>query len=107
IVFVSEPEDVEANTQKLIGQMERSFVEIERRAEISAPPPTDLFLTWTELAHWLSGATMLHELGVEEGAPASATDRGARHIPCQPAVEFRGRLGEWVQEVKRARERGE
>ncbi|MEO7794726.1 MAG: hypothetical protein ABIV06_08130, partial [Thermoanaerobaculia bacterium] len=31
----------------------------------------------------------------------------ATHIACQPAVEFRGRIQEWVAEVKRMRERGD
>jgi transcription-repair coupling factor (superfamily II helicase) len=38
--------------------------------------------------------------------PAIAA-RHALDIPCQPAVEFRGRIQEWIAEVRRMRERGD
>src|SRR5207302_9057345 len=34
-------------------------------------------------------------------------DRRTLDIPCQPAVEFRGRIQEWIAEVRRMRERGD
>jgi transcription-repair coupling factor (superfamily II helicase) len=40
-------------------------------------------------------------------AKAGPTSGGLTPIPCQPTQEFRGRLGDWVAEVKRARDRGD
>jgi transcription-repair coupling factor (superfamily II helicase) len=49
----------------------------------------------------LDTAIALEELGIDVRGEA------ARHIACQPAVEFRGRIPDWVEEVRRARQREE
>jgi transcription-repair coupling factor (superfamily II helicase) len=46
-------------------------------------------------------APRLEELGIEEG------DAGIRHVSCQPSLEFRGRVNDWVADIRQARQRGD
>ena len=48
---------------------------------------------------WLSGATALESLAL--------ADTDAVHIACQPSLEYSGRVPEWVEEIRRGRERGD
>src|SRR5581483_9381509 len=45
----------------------------------------------------LASATTLAELGLD----------GGHHIRCQPAVELKGRLPDWVAEIKKLRDEGD
>jgi transcription-repair coupling factor (superfamily II helicase) len=65
----------------------------------TAPAPEELFLKWEDLAARLESATKLEQLAIGGG--------DAIDIPCQPAVEFRGKIQEWIAEVRRTRERGD
>ena len=40
-------------------------------------------------------------------SPSPMSDPATLHIACQPAVEFSGRLKDWVEEIRRSRERGD
>ena len=40
-------------------------------------------------------------------ASPGSSGHGAIHIACQPAIEFAGRVPEWVAEIRRGRERGD
>jgi transcription-repair coupling factor (superfamily II helicase) len=44
---------------------------------------------------------MLEELAVGESGPA------LREVRCQPAMEFHGRVGDWIADLRQARERGD
>src|SRR5262249_9703615 len=48
----------------------------------------------------LDHATSLAQLGVDDGA-------AGRHVRSQPAVEMRGRVTDWVTEIRRLRDNGE
>ena len=63
--------------------------------------PEELIVSLDELSPTLDRAVLLEELGIEDPAVP------ARHVPCQPAIEFRGRISDWIQEVRQARERGD
>jgi transcription-repair coupling factor (superfamily II helicase) len=52
----------------------------------------------------LADATRLEALAL--GVPEDV-HTGVRHVSCQPVVEFRGRIQDWVSEIRRSRERGE
>ncbi len=101
-VLVSERDDVEAQGGKLAAQIEESYAEATEKG-LKVPAPSELVMPWPALAGWLGAATELETLQVEsEGDPG-----GAVHIACQPALEFAGRVPEWVAEIRRVRERGD
>jgi transcription-repair coupling factor (superfamily II helicase) len=68
----------------------------------AALEPGELIASWDRLAEVLGRATRLDELAV-----AGADGPAARHVPCQPATEYRGRVADWVAAIRQARERGE
>ena len=99
LLFVSEPEEVEAHGSKTYAQVLASYDDTLAKGQ-RAPRPESLVLDWSTVAARLASGTALDTLALgEEGA--------ATHIASQPALEFGGRLQDWVAEIKRARERGE
>lgn len=54
---------------------------------------------WEEVDGWLQRARRITQLALD--------DTPDEHVPCQPVLEYRGRLGDWVEELRRAQERGE
>ncbi len=98
IVFVSEPDEVRAAIAKLQAQIEESFEETGRRNQ-TAPPPESLVIRPEDLAELLKHGTPMQTLAVEAD--------GAVHVPCQPAMEFAGRVPDWVAELRRTRDRGD
>ena len=55
-------------------------------------------MDWDALSVRASAAPRLEELAVE--------DRGVHQVSCQPAMEFRSRIADWVGDIRRVRERG-
>jgi transcription-repair coupling factor (superfamily II helicase) len=99
-VFVSEPDEVDAQGRKLWEQVQGSYDEAVQKGQ-RVPPPADLLVEWDTVAAWLEAATALETLALTDDAPSTI------HIACQPAVEFSGRLKDWVEEIRRSRERGD
>ena len=96
MVIVSEPDEVRSHGEKTTGQIQRSYDEaIARGNRVAAP--SDIALAWDDAAAWLAEATELETLSIED----------AQHIACQPALEFAGRVPDWVAEIRRSRELGE
>ena len=95
-VLVSEPDDVRAHGEKLTQQIQSSHDEAVGKGN-RVQPPSELVITWDEVVPWLEGATALETLSLEESV----------HIGCQPALEFAGRVPDWVAEIRRSRELGE
>ena len=84
------------------------------RPIVDAPAPSELFVDWELVEQRLAQATRLAELGLDDDASADAGTGGGRlealpahHIRCQPAVEMRGRVADWVAEIKHLRDNGE
>jgi len=102
--IVREEEDVIAHAAKLVDQVQSSYEEAKEE-DPTAPAPDALLTSWAEIAERLAGATRLDQLALD-GSPEGETGRVA-HIACQPAVEFRGRIQEWIADVTRMRERGD
>ena len=95
VVLVSEPDEVRAHGEKLAQQIQASHDEALAKGN-RVSPPSDLIITWDDVAPWLAEATALETLALEE----------AVHIACQPALEFAGRIPDWVAEIRRGREDG-
>ncbi len=96
--LVSELDHVRQQAVKLRVQLENSYQEAQTRGHVAALPPTEAFADWELLATRLMVAPRLEELAVD--------DEGVHQVACQPAMEFRSRVGDWVADIKRARERG-
>ncbi len=111
--IIREEEEVIAHVTKLLEQIQASY-EGAKEENPQTPPPEELLVAWDDVAARLTGATRLEQLAIDEGAGAGSAERDpayvldrALDIPCQPAVEFRGRIQEWIADVKRMRERGD
>jgi transcription-repair coupling factor (superfamily II helicase) len=98
-VIVSEHEEVRQQALKLREQLQRSYEETSKRGRVVALSPARAFTDWDDLAARTTHALRLDELTIEDGA-------AVRHVSCQPAMEFRGRIGDWVADIRRVRESG-
>jgi len=99
VVLVSEPDEVKAAVVKLRDQIDASYAEAIRKNQKAAEPAA-LVVGWDELASLVDGATGLETL-------ALGTEDNVRHIATQPAMEFAGRVPDWVAELRTARQSGE
>jgi len=97
---VTEPAETADRVREAVEQVRASYADATARDD-PAPPPAALQVDDDEAAAWLAGATTLDALEIDGGAPTGHH----RHVACQPAVEFRGRLREWVADVERGRDR--
>ena len=102
---VTEPAETAARVRQAAEQVRGSHADAVARGD-PAPMPATLQADGDEVAAWLAGAATLDTLEIDETPPpAEPEPAGRRHVACQPAMEFRGRLREWVAEVERARDR--
>jgi transcription-repair coupling factor (superfamily II helicase) len=101
-VIVSEFEQVAETARRVRGQLDASFSEAAARGHVVALPPSRAFVKWDDIEPRAVAAPRLDELAVDEGGAVAV-----RHVSCQPAMEFRGRITDWVAEIRQARERGE
>jgi transcription-repair coupling factor (superfamily II helicase) len=98
-LLVSEPDEVKAATVKLHEQIEASYSEAVRKNQPAAEPAS-LVIGWEDVAPLLASATPLETLTL-------GTEESVRHIASQPAMEFSGRVPDWVGELRSARQAGE
>jgi transcription-repair coupling factor (superfamily II helicase) len=98
-VFVSEPDEVKAAIVKQREQIEASYAEAVRKQNRAAEP-SSIVIGWDDLAPVLERATGLETL-------ALGTEDQVRHVATQPAMEFAGRMADWVVELRAARQAGE
>ena len=103
VLAVSEPEAVAEHGRRLDEQLRASYADATARGLAVAAPET-LILGWEAISQRLGSATVLEELAVEAG---DLDVSAARHVACQRTMEFRGRLQDWVAEVRRARDHDE
>jgi transcription-repair coupling factor (superfamily II helicase) len=99
VVFVFEPDEVRTQIAKVAEQLAASYEEALEKGN-RVQEPRELIDDADSLQPWLASATSLETLDV-------GTEADSRHIACQPAVEFGGRVPDWVAEIKRGRERGD
>ena len=105
-IIVSEREQVEQQARKIRVQLENSYEDARARGHVAAPPPDRAFTSWESLAPRITAARRLEELAIEDIGEESEASR-VRHVSCQPALEFRGRAGDWIADLRQARERGD
>ena len=98
-VVVSERTQVEEQAQKVRDQLEASFAAAAARRHVVALPPAQAYVAWADLETRLAGGRHLEELAIDES--------GVRHVRCQPAMEFHGRVNDWIADVRQSRERGD
>jgi len=98
-VVVSEYDQVVETAVKVREQLDTSFADAAARGHVATLPPALVFVSWEDLEARATAAPKLEELAVEAD--------GVRQVSCQPAMEFRGRVNDWVAEVRQARERGD
>jgi transcription-repair coupling factor (superfamily II helicase) len=124
-IIVSERDEVEAHATKLLENLRHSFDEALSRRE-QPLPLSELFADWTVIEERLAQATHVAELGLDDDAPAAdeteSSNAGgaqltarepslkalpAHRVRSQPAVELKGRVADWVAEIRRLRDDGE
>ncbi len=83
----------------------RSFT-TRRPSPVAVPEPSVFVADWETVAARLNQATHLAQLGLDDlQSPAPGPQSSAaRAIRCQPAVEMRGRVADWVTEIRRLRD---
>ena len=101
---VTQPAETTDRLRNAVEQVSVSYEDAVARDD-PAPRPATLQVDDEEAAAWFAGATTLDTLEIDDIPPTDTEDAGHRHVACQPAMEFRGRLGDWVAEVERGRER--
>jgi transcription-repair coupling factor (superfamily II helicase) len=99
-VITSEYEQVEQQALKVREQLEMSYGEAAGRGHVPAIPPSLAFSQWQDLEGRTDAAARLEELSTDD-------DGNVRQVSCQPALEFRGRVGDWIADVRQARSRGD
>ncbi len=99
LVFVSEPDEVKATFVKQREQIDASYAEAVRKQN-RAPEPTSIVIEWDAVAPVLEHATGIETL-------ALGTEDQVRHLATQPAMEFAGRVADWVAQLRSARQAGE
>lgn len=101
LTAVVKPKDTGDDKPKALKPRARAprFIPTELR------PPSELFVDADLVRARLGAGTALVELAIEDQADAATPAAG--HVRCQPSVEFRGRVPDWVAEIKRLRADGE
>jgi transcription-repair coupling factor (superfamily II helicase) len=110
-VMVSEEDQVREQAQKVRDQLESSYADAAGRGHVVSSPPTLAYVAWEHLEPRIRSASRLEELAVDEAGPEPGTPSPApgriSYVRCQPAMEFRGRVTDWIADVRQARERGD
>ncbi len=102
LLLVSEPDEVHAHGEKLSQQIHASYDEAVAKGN-RALPPSEIVVEWPEVRSRLQQAVALESLEIgADDAPGQSL-----HVSCQPAMEFNGRVQDWVAEIRRGRERGD
>jgi transcription-repair coupling factor (superfamily II helicase) len=99
-LVVSEYEQVEQQAVKVREQLENSARDAAARGHVAAMPVERAFTDWSEIERRASTSARLEELSLEDEA-------GVHQVSSQPAMEFRGRVGDWIADIRQARERGD
>jgi len=105
-VVVSERDEVETHVTKRLEQLQQSYETVAGVGELFAPP-SELFASQQLIESRLAHATELAQLGVDAPTPLGTAMAEHQAIRCQPAVELKGRVADWVADIRRLRDEGE
>jgi transcription-repair coupling factor (superfamily II helicase) len=98
-IVLAEPQDVRAQVEKWTEQIQASFEQRQSdKTAVERRPPDALMLSWDAIAPHVANATTLEELALGESTA---------HVATQPTQEFRGRIPDWIADLRQARERNE
>jgi transcription-repair coupling factor (superfamily II helicase) len=111
-LIVSEAEQVREAASALRDQLDSSFDDAAGRGRVASLTPEQAFVGADDLLGRLDGAMRFEELMVDDAGEAADGQTGApahavRHVRCMPAMEFHGRVPDWIVEIRQARERGD
>ena len=82
-------------------QLENSSRDAAARGHVAAMPvDAGVHGVVRDRAARTTAGARLEELSLED-------DAGVHQVSCQPAMEFRGRVGDWIADIRQARERGD
>ena len=94
-VIVAEPEDVRAQVEQTWNSVETSFQE-RAPGEATALEPQQLLVSWGELQPLFARGMSIEELSLDEAGDQTL------HVAYQPPQEFKGRIPDWVNDVRQA-----
>ncbi len=95
-----EVDDVAARGRALEEQWRKSAADLAARGH-EVKPYDEIALAWDDLERWLRSGRLVSELAIEESGEPTA------HIATLPTIEHHGRLGDWVEEIRKSRENGD
>jgi transcription-repair coupling factor (superfamily II helicase) len=98
-LVVCEPDDVADRVQGLERQW-RDSADLQLSRGKPVPVFESIALGWSDIRPWLDAAHHITQLAIDD------VDGGA-HVSAMPAMEYRGRIGDWADEIRTLRERGE
>jgi transcription-repair coupling factor (superfamily II helicase) len=110
-VVVSERDEADASAGKLLDNVRRSYEEAasrepEAKNTVAVPAPEHFFVDWDTVKRRLEHGTEVAQLALG-GDEAPDAGHAGISVHCQPSVELRGRVADWVADVRRRRDEGE
>ena len=100
-LVVFEIDEVGVRGRQLEAQWRASAAEMASRGRL--PVSLESMATpWDEIDAWLSRGHRVSQLALDDGSTGAL----ATHTRCQPVLEYHGRIGDWVGEIRRARSDG-
>jgi transcription-repair coupling factor (superfamily II helicase) len=99
-LLVFEGDDVDERGRALETQWRNSATDMTARGR-DVPTFETIAWPWETIAGWLRTGRHISQLNIEGG------DVAADHVACQPALAFHGRISDWIDELRQARDRGD
>ena len=96
-VLVAEPEDVRAQAAQAWAQVEASYEDQASDTAAAVRPPAGLLVSLDDLSAFLDAAVALEELSLDDSETA-----GQVAVAYQPAQEFKGRVPDWIGDIRQA-----
>jgi transcription-repair coupling factor (superfamily II helicase) len=100
LIAVLEPEDAGERGRGLEQQWRGAAADVQARGR-AVPPYEALALEWSAIEEWLRSAHTITQLALDDEPD------GAVHISAVPARSYHGRIGDWAEEIAKARQRGD
>jgi transcription-repair coupling factor (superfamily II helicase) len=102
-LLVVEPDDVRDQLADSWARVRSSYDDIPEPDRVNRPAPGALLIEPSQVEARWAQAIHLSALALD----TTATGAGALHVPSQPTHEFKGRIPQWVADLREARDRGD